>query len=116
VLGVAAASHGSILLLMIGLAISIPLIIFGSALILKVMDRYPVVITLGAALIGYVAGEMLVADAVVAERIPEAMRHTAQQSAAIASAALVVGIGLWLKRRKHVPERVIDVDGDPGRR
>jgi YjbE family integral membrane protein len=116
VLGVAAASHGSILLLIIGLAISIPLIVFGSALILKVMDRYPVVITMGAALIGYVAGEMLVADAVVAERIPEAMRDTVTHAAAIAGAGLVVGVGLLLGRRRKAPEQVIDLDGEPGER
>ncbi|MDB5808213.1 MAG: Integral rane protein TerC [Betaproteobacteria bacterium] len=62
VIGVAAAAKGDNILLMLGLAISIPLIIFGSTIILKLMDRYPVIITGGAALLGWVAGEMLITD------------------------------------------------------
>jgi YjbE family integral membrane protein len=62
VIAVAAAAKGSTALLMMGLAISIPLVIFGSTLVLRLMDRVPVVIELGAALLGFVAGEMLVTD------------------------------------------------------
>jgi YjbE family integral membrane protein len=62
VIAVAAAAGGSILLLVLGLAISIPLVIFGATLLLKVMERYPVIITIGAGLIGWVAGEMLITD------------------------------------------------------
>jgi YjbE family integral membrane protein len=70
VLGVAAAAHGNITLLILGLAISIPLIVFGSALLLKIMVRFPIVITLGAGLIGYVAGEMLVDEPVIESVLP----------------------------------------------
>ena len=62
VIAVAAAAQGNIVLLVLGLAISIPLVIFGATLLLKLMERYPVIITIGAALIGMVAGEMLVTD------------------------------------------------------
>lgn len=62
VIGVAAAAKGDNVLVMLGLAISIPLIIFGSTLLVKLMDRYPMIITIGAALLGWVAGEMLVTD------------------------------------------------------
>jgi YjbE family integral membrane protein len=62
VIAVAAAAGGSYLLLILGLAISIPLVIFGATLLIKLMERYPVIITIGAGLIGWVAGEMLVAD------------------------------------------------------
>src|SRR3954462_9897750 len=62
VIAVAAAAGGSVVLLVLGLAISIPLVIFGATLLLKVMERFPVIITIGAGLIGWVAGEMLVAD------------------------------------------------------
>ena len=62
VIAVAAAAGGSVVLLILGLAISIPLVIFGATLLIKLMDRYPVIITAGAGLIGWVAGEMLVAD------------------------------------------------------
>ncbi len=62
VIAVAAAAGGSVLLLILGLAISIPLVIFGATLLLKLMERFPVIITIGGALIGWVAGEMLVTD------------------------------------------------------
>jgi YjbE family integral membrane protein len=70
VIAVAAAAGGSTTLLILGLAISIPLVIFGATLLLNLMERYPVIITIGAALIGLVAGEMLVAD--IALRVWEA--------------------------------------------
>ena len=62
VLGVAAAAKGNLTLLVAGLVISIPLIVFGSGLILRLMQRVPVIIILGAALLGYLAGEMLFSD------------------------------------------------------
>src|SRR3954468_16511945 len=62
VIGVAAAAKGNLLLLVLGLVISIPLIIFGSTIILKLMNRFPIIITVGAALLGWVAGEMAVTD------------------------------------------------------
>ena len=62
VIAVAAAAGGSLILLVLGLAISIPLVIFGATLLVKAMERYPVIITVGAGLIGWVAGEMLIAD------------------------------------------------------
>jgi YjbE family integral membrane protein len=65
VVAVAAASKDSLLLLILGLAITIPLIIFSSTILLKLMDRFPIIITIGAALLGYVAGDMLVTDLAV---------------------------------------------------
>src|SRR5882672_3740026 len=62
VIAVAAAAGGSYVLLILGLAISIPLVVFGATLLIKLMERFPVIITIGAGLIGWVAGEMLVAD------------------------------------------------------
>ena len=63
VIAVAAAAQGSFLLLILGLAISIPLVVFGATLLVHLMERYPVIITIGAGLIGWVAGEMLITDA-----------------------------------------------------
>jgi predicted tellurium resistance membrane protein TerC len=62
VIAVAAAAGGSMTLLVLGLAISIPLVIFGSTLLLHLMERWPVIITIGGGLLGFVAGEMLVTD------------------------------------------------------
>ncbi|MFL6621222.1 MAG: TerC family protein [Sulfurifustis sp.] len=93
VIAVAAAAKGSLLLLILGLAISIPLVIFGSTLLLKIMQRFPVVITLGAGLLGWVAGEMAVTDPIVTdsfESLP--WLHTL---APLAGAAFVVAIGKW---------------------
>lgn len=67
VIAVAAAAGGSLTLLILGLAISIPLVIFGATLLIKVMERYPIIITIGAGLIGWVAGEMLVTDPALAD-------------------------------------------------
>ena len=98
VLAVAAAAKGNTPLLVIGLAISIPLIIFGSTLLLKVMERFPIIITLGAALLGFLAGEMLFTDPAVTERFGE-LSHDVVNAAGAVGAVIVVAIGLWLQRR-----------------
>ena len=67
VIAVAAAAKGSITLLVLGLLISIPLVVFGATMLMKLMVRYPSIITIGAALIGYVSGEMPITDPVVVE-------------------------------------------------
>jgi YjbE family integral membrane protein len=67
VLGVAAAAKGSMPLLIIGLAISIPLVIFGAQMLLKIMERFPIIITIGGGLLGWVAGEMAVGDPAIKE-------------------------------------------------
>src|SRR5437899_6541227 len=68
VIAVAAVAKGSIVLLVLGLLISIPLVVFGATMLMKIMETYPVIITDGAVLIGYVSGDMLVSDPVVLER------------------------------------------------
>jgi len=98
VLAVAAAAKGDTVLLVIGLAVSIPLIIFGSTLLVKVMDRFPIIITLGAALLGFLAGEMIFTDPAVTARFGE-LAHEIVNAAGIIGAAFVVAIGLWLQRR-----------------
>ena len=99
VLAVAAAAKGNTLLLVLGLGISIPLIIFGSTLLLKVMERFPVIITLGAALLGFLAGEMVLTDPAVTERFgPQS--HTVVNAAGAMGALLVVVLGKYLQRRQ----------------
>ncbi|MFT3663728.1 TerC family protein [Piscinibacter sp.] len=98
VLAVAAAAKGDTVLLVIGLAVSIPLIIFGSTLLLKVMERFPIIITLGAALLGFLAGEMLLTDPAVTERFGT-LSHEVVNAAGVAGAVLVVALGTWLQRR-----------------
>lgn len=97
VIGVAAAAKGDIVLLVIGLVISIPLIIFGSALLLRIMGRFPVIITLGAGLLGWVAGEMALTDPAVTGWT--ASQHVLHKVAPAVGAAFVVLLGKWLMRR-----------------
>jgi YjbE family integral membrane protein len=97
VIGVAAAAKGDIVLLVIGLIISIPLIIFGSALLLRIMGRFPVIITLGAGLLGWVAGEMALTDPAVTGWT--ASQHVLHKVAPAVGAAFVVAMGKWLVRR-----------------
>jgi YjbE family integral membrane protein len=98
VLAVAAAAKGNVPLLVIGLALSIPLIIFGSTLLLKVMERLPILVTAGAALLGFLAGEMLLTDPAVSQRFGE-QSHMVVNIAGAIGAALVVAVGLFMKRR-----------------
>jgi len=104
VLAVAAAAKGHVLLLVIGLALSIPLIIFGSTLLLKVMERFPIIITAGAALLGFLAGEMLLTDPALTARIGELPHWQVNVGGAI-GAALVVAIGMVMQRRRQKTRR-----------
>ncbi|HJV68892.1 TerC family protein [Ideonella sp.] len=100
VLAVAAAAKGDTVLLVLGLGISIPLIIFGSTLLLKVMERFPIIITAGAALLGWLAGEMILTDPAIVARFGELPHSTVYVGAGI-GAALVVALGLFIKRRQQ---------------
>jgi predicted tellurium resistance membrane protein TerC len=99
VIAVAAAAQGSLTLLILGLAISIPLVIFGSTLMIKLMERFPVIVVLGAALIGWVGGETIAGDTVFAAAL--GARPWLHYAAAIAGALLVVGIGKLLQARQR---------------
>ena len=103
VIAVAAAANSApegarLMLLVIGLGLSIPLIIFGSTLLLKLMERFPVIITLGAALLGFVAGEMATTDAAVHDWF-EAHMHGLDYAVSISCAVFVVAVGMALARR-----------------
>ncbi len=104
VIAVAAAAQSGppearTLLLIIGLGLSIPLIIFGSQLLMTVMQKYPIIITLGAALLGYVAAEMLIHDEAVAGFF-KSLGPAATIAIEIAGAVGVVVVGKWLAGRK----------------
>jgi len=97
VIGVAAAAKGDVLLLVVGLVISIPLIIYGSTLILKLMDRFPIIIVVGAGLLGWVAGEMAIGDPSIGAWVEQ--HHYLHTLAPVSGALFVVGIGKWLEGR-----------------
>src|SRR2546426_9882323 len=122
VIAVAAAAGGSVVLLILGLAISIPLVIFGATLLIKLMERFPVIITGGAGLIGWVAGEMLVADLALKgwftslgvqykDDHPLVGGYELEWIAAAVGFVIVVALGKWLAKRKEAaaPQTPADV-------
>lgn len=99
VLAIAGVAKGDITLLIIGLGISIPIIIWGSQLINKLMERWPIIITIGAAFLGWTGGEMATADKKIAPLLePYPWTHWAIPAA---FAVLVVLIGSMLTGRKQ---------------
>ncbi len=95
VIAVAAAAGGDWLLMAIGLAISIPLVIFGATLLVGLMERWPIIITLGAGLLGYVAGEMAWEDPAI-DALTSGAPDALQYAVALACAGLVIGFGKLL--------------------
>ena len=119
VIAVAAAAGGSYLLLILGLAISIPLVIFGATMLIKLMERFPVIITIGAGLIGWVAGEMLVADRALhgwftsigmqyKDDRPYLNGWSVELIAGIVGIVIVVAVGKWLAARHEAPAAQAD--------
>lgn len=107
VLGVAGAAHGNAMLLIFGLLVSIPLIAWSSQLVLKLIDRFPFIIYGGGALLGYVAGEMLVGEALV-KPLLEA-QHALHWLVPVAGAVFVLGMGYWLAMRKAHAAGAVDL-------
>ncbi len=107
VLGVAAAAHGNAMLLVFGLLVSIPLIAWSSQLVLKLIDRFPFIIYGGGALLGYVAGEMLVGEALF-KNIVEA-QHYLHWLIPAACALLVLAIGQWMSMRMMAAAKAVDL-------
>jgi YjbE family integral membrane protein len=97
ILAVAALAHGSLELLLFGLGVSIPLVVFASGLLAALMDRYPVIVYIGAALLGRVAGQMIMTDAFVMQRFApsQALLYSVEAAGTIG----VLTAGWWLKRR-----------------
>lgn len=99
VIAVALAAKGDFTLLVIGLAISIPLVVFGSTLMIKLMERFPVIVTLGAALIGWVAGDAISHDVAIKAYFED--NNVLTYGLKIGCAVLVVVVGKWLASRAH---------------
>ena len=91
-LAIAAAAKGSMFLVVFGLIVSVPIIIGGSAIILKMMERYPFIITLGAGLLGWLGGDLIANDKVNETILPVIILQS-PWIAAIAGAGIVVGLG-----------------------
>lgn len=92
VIAVAAAAKGSVLLLILGLLISVPLVVYGATLLINLITRYPVIVPGGAALIGYIGGEVVITDPAIEPWI-NANAHWMHLVVPLASAIAVVMIG-----------------------
>lgn len=86
-----------------GLVVSVPIIIWGSTLVLKLIDRFPLVVTFGAALLGWIAGGMLVTDVFIEGHFG-AVTTPVKIAAEVIGALFVVGLGKWVASRKRSPE------------
>jgi len=98
VIAVAAAAEGNMVLLVCGLVISIPLVVFGSTLMISVMERFPIIVMLGAALIGWVGGSTVASDRVLHELV--AANPWLHYVAAAIGAFFVVFVGRWRQTRQ----------------
>jgi YjbE family integral membrane protein len=98
VLGVAAAAKGSLVLLIFGLVVSVPLVIGGAQLIMRVIERFPILIVAGGGLLGYVAGELIVEDSAIVDWVHTHARWLAW-GAPLLGIAAVIGPAKWLQRR-----------------
>lgn len=94
-----APAHTQTALLIVGLALSIPLIIFGSTLLMKLMERFPIIITLGAGLLGFVAGEMALSDPAIAGWVQANLSHAVALLISLALGVAVVLAGRYMAAR-----------------
>ena len=102
-IGVATAAEGNLVLIVIGLTVSVPIIVAGAALITWLIDRLPILIWLGSALLGWVAGEAVITDTAVAAALSHALSAPAvrglQWAASGTGAVMVIAVAaLWRRR------------------
>jgi YjbE family integral membrane protein len=112
VIAIAAAAQDNYALIIIGLGISIPMIVAGAAVIMTLLDRFPILIWAGAALLGWIVGKVIATDPVVlgylAENFGVAVADRVEIASALAGTILVVVVGgLWRRSRlsaQHAPQ------------
>lgn len=120
VIAIAGAAEGAgeghqMALVIFGLLVSIPIIVWGSQLVIKLMDRFPIIITLGGMLLGWIAGTMAVSDPAVANaaawtwvpKLPQS--DVVRYGAGVAGALLVLAIGKWMAARRPKPSETVTV-------
>jgi YjbE family integral membrane protein len=105
VLGVAGASNGNMYLLWFGLALSIPLVVFASSLLSKLMGKFPIIVLIGAAVLGKVSGEMIASDPIIHPYLAP-IAHS-DRVFEIVGIGLVTAYWLWLKRKRARAARAV---------
>lgn len=116
VIAIAGAAKDSIVLVIFGLVVSVPIIVWGSKLVMKLMDRFPATIIIGAGLLGWIAGDMSVTDAITREWV-NVNAPFLHWLVPVCGALLVVSTGKWLAARtlaKMTP--IVDLADDTNRR
>ncbi len=102
VIAVAGAAHGSFLLVVLGLIISIPIVVWGSTIILKFVDKYPIIITIGAAVLAWTAAKMIVKEPFIE---PYFVNPFIKYGFELFVVALVLGIGAYVKSKRGNHEK-----------
>ena len=107
VLAIAAAAHGDFTLIMFGIGLSLPIVVWGAGLLARLMNRYVWIVWLGGGLLGYVAGEMMLEDPIVIRWLGEAAAFL-HRPVPVAVGVVVTAVGWWLARGKRakVPEKL----------
>ena len=112
IIAIAAVARGNLALLVTGLAVSIPIILAGAALFMALLDRFPILVWAGAALLGWVAGDIMAVDPAVAGYLTAELGGNGawwiETAAAAAGAFLVVAVGAFLRRRNKFERRTSD--------
>lgn len=115
-IAIAAAAHGNTTLIVLGLLISIPLIIFGATLIMALLQRFPIIVIAGGGLLGWIAGEVLATDPAYAQQLA-AMVPNAKTVFEVGGAVITVALGYFLqyraKQRRHAEP--VDLASDKGK-
>jgi len=106
VIAIAGAAKDDLSLVIFGLVISVPIIVWGSQLVMKIMDRYPITIAIGAGLLGWIAGDMMVTDVVTKEWVSTQAKYL-QWVAPVAAALVVVAVGKIMAARQQAKVKPI---------
>lgn len=123
VLGVAGAAHGSFDLVIIGLLVSVPIVVFGSTMVLKLVERFPLIINIGAAVLAFTAAKMIVSEPLLdtlyggpgAVPTSSMLQRAAQWSTYAIAVAGILGAGWWATQRSKAMQPVKIDTGDSGR-
>ena len=105
VLAIAAAAHGDLVLVVFGISLSLPLVVWGSGILALLMARYTWIVWLGGGILGYVAGEMILRDRIIVGRIGQELADLLERLLPIALGVLMTVIGWWFARSGAAPRR-----------